>query len=126
MDEVIECCALNILSKIKAERLHTLRGKYQIPEDVHTRLIASGEWCCAPQSPGFGICETYLLGGLRLPCNAFAREILHRLVIAPNQLNPNGWRLNVAMQVLWREVFEGKCPFTMWTSPFIAINPLRF
>ena len=29
-----------------------------------------------------------LLGGPRLPLNAFAREILHRLGIGINQLNP--------------------------------------
>ena len=54
-----------------------------------------------------------LLDGLRLPLNAFAREILHRLGIGINQLNPNAWRLIVSMQVLWREVFDGNHPFTV-------------
>jgi len=54
-----------------------------------------------------------MLNVLRLPLNAFAREILTRLNIAPNQLNPNGWRIIVAMQVSWREVFEGNCPLSV-------------
>ena len=56
---------------------------------------------------GIGIYKAYLLGGLRLPLNAFARELLTRLGLGVCQLNPNAWRLIVSMQVLWREVFEG-------------------
>ena len=42
--------------------------------------------------------------------NAFARELLTRLVLGICQFNPNTWRLVVFMQVLWREVFERDCP----------------
>lgn len=52
-----------------------IRGKYQILDYIHTRLLAVGEWCCTPNSPAFGIYDAYMLGGLRLPLNAFAREI---------------------------------------------------
>ena len=38
---------------------------------------------------------------------------LTRLGIAPNQLNPNGWRIIMAMKLLWREVFEGNCPLSV-------------
>ena len=62
---------------------------------------------------GIGIYETYLLGGLRLPLNSFARELLTMLVLGVCQFNPNAWRLIVSMQVLWREVFEGNRPLTV-------------
>ena len=75
-------------------------------------MAVRDEWCCEPRF-GIGIYEAYLLGGLRLPLNAFIRELLTRLGLGVCQLNPNAWRLIVSMQVLWREVFEGDCPFTV-------------
>ena len=48
-----------------------------------------------------------------MPLNSFAREILSRLGLVINQINPNTWRLIVSMQVLWMEVFDGKQPLTM-------------
>ena len=53
------------------------------------------------------------MGGLRLPLNSFARELLSRLGLGICQFNPNAWRLIVSMQVLWREVFEGNRPLTV-------------
>ena len=53
------------------------------------------------------------LGGLRLPLNSFARELLARLSLGVCQFNPNAWRLVVSMQILWREVFEGNYPLTV-------------
>ena len=41
-----------------------------------------------------------LWGGLRLPLNAFAREILSRLGLGICQLNPNAWMLIDFMQIL--------------------------
>ena len=61
----------------------------------------------------FGVYTSYLLAGLRFPLNYFCRGLFHRLGIGPNQLNPNGWRMIVAMQVLWREMFEGNYPIAV-------------
>ena len=71
-----------------------------------------GEWCCSPSS-GLGVYTSYLLTGLRFPLNSFCRGLLHKLGIGPNQLNLNGWRTVVAMQVLWCEALEGDYPITV-------------
>ena len=110
--EVVYSCAIGVALKTDDRRLGLLRKWYQIPDELNPRLAAHGEWCCQPHF-GIGIYEAYLLGGLRLPLNSFARELLTRLGLGICQFNPNAWRLVVFMQVLWREVFEGDCPLTV-------------
>ena len=90
--------AVGIPSRMDEKKLNSLRGWYQILDDLKPRLATPGEWCCTPNL-GVGIYEAYLLGGLRLPLNAFVGEILYRLGIGINQLNPNAWRLIIFMQV---------------------------
>ena len=53
------------------------------------------------------------MGGVRLPLNSFARELLTMLGLGVCQFNPNAWRSVVSMQVLWKEVFEGNRPLTV-------------
>ena len=62
----------------KERRLTSLRSWYQILDDLNPRLAVRGEWCCNLRF-GIGIYEVYLLGGLRLPLNAFTKELLTRL-----------------------------------------------
>ena len=95
--DIIYSCDVDILSKMDEKRLYMLRDKYQFPDEVDPRLAAPSERCCAPNSPTVGIYKAYLLGGLRLSLNSFARELLHRLDIRLNQLNPYGWRTTMAM-----------------------------
>ena len=42
----ISSCALKISSTLNSEKLCKIRGKYQILDDVQTRLAIEGEWCC--------------------------------------------------------------------------------
>ena len=127
--EVVYSCAIGIYSKTDDRRLDLLKKWYQIPNNLKPRLAIREEWCCQPHF-GIGIYEAYLLGGLRLPLNAFARELLTKLGIGVCQLNPNAWRLIVSMQVLWRYL-RGTL-LLPWTSSFIVIslpkliNPLAF
>ena len=71
-------CAIGVSSKTNEERLTSLRSWNQIPDDLDPRLVVHGVWCCDPRF-GIGIYEAYLLGELRLPLNAFVRELLTRL-----------------------------------------------
>ena len=108
-EDVIYSCAPEIASTLDALKLKTLVDKYQILREFNPRLPMEGEWCCSPSS-GLGVYTSYHLAGLRFPLNSSCRGFLHRLGIGPNQLNPNGWRMIVAMQVLWREALEGDHP----------------
>ena len=98
-EDILYCYAIGVPSKIDEKKLGSIKSWYQIPNDLNPRLAVRGEWCFSP-CLGVGIYEAYLLGGLRLPLNAFAREILYRLGIGINQLNPNAWRLIISIQVL--------------------------
>ena len=111
-EDVIYSCAPEVASTLDKLKLKTLVDRYQIPKEFKPRLPNDGELCCSPSS-GLGVYTSYLLVGLRFPLNSFCRALLHRLGIGPNQLNPNGWRMIVAMQMLWREALEGNRPITM-------------
>ena len=108
--EVVYSCAIGVVSKTDNRKLDLLKKWYQILDELNPRLAVRGEWCYQPHF-GIGIYEAYFLEGLRLPLDTFARELLTRLGLGVCQFNPNTWRLVISMQVLWREVFEGDCPF---------------
>ena len=76
--EVVYSCAIGVVSKTDDRKLDLRKKWYQIPDEFNPRLAVCGEWCCQPRF-GISIYEAYLLGGLRLPLNTFARELLTRL-----------------------------------------------
>ena len=84
----IYSCAIDIPSKMDEKRLNNIRTWYQILDKLNPRLPIYGEWCCNPHL-GIGVYDAYFLGGLRLPLNAFARELLVRLGLGVCQFNPN-------------------------------------
>ena len=112
MEIIVYNCAIDIPSKTDEQRLKNLRAWYQIPDELNPRLPVHGEWCYNPHF-GIGVYEAYFLGGLRLPLNTFARELLVRLGLGVCQFNSNAWRLIVSMKVLWREVFGGDRSLTV-------------
>ena len=81
-------CAVGVHSKTDEKGLESLRSWDQIPDDLNPRSAVRGEWCCQPRF-GVSIYKAYLLGGLRLPLNAFARELLTRLGLGICQFNSN-------------------------------------
>ena len=109
---IIYSCAPEVAFTLDASKLNTLVNRYQIPIEFRSRLPERGEWCCSPFS-GFGVYTSYLLAGLRFPLNSFCRSLFYMLGIGPNHLNPNGWRMIVVLQVLWREALEGNRPITV-------------
>ena len=117
----IYSCALEVSSILDVNMLATFVGRYQIPLEFRPCLPESGEWCCSPLF-GFGVYASYLSAGLRFPLNSFCRGLFHRLGIGPNQLNSNGWRMIVAIQMLWCEGLRGTVQSQRTSSSFV-INP---
>ena len=111
-ENVIYSCALEVASTLDAFKLKVLVYTYKIPKEFKPCLPMEEEWCYSPSS-GLRVYTFYLLAGFRFSLNSFCRGLFHRLGIGPNQLNPNGWRTIVAMQVLWHEALEGDCLITM-------------
>ena len=116
-------CAVGIPSKTDERRLAALRSWYQIPDKLNPRLAVCGEWCCNPRF-GIGVYEAYLLGGLKLPLNAFAREfLLGQVQGCVNLTLMHGHWLSLC------KFCGGKClkgiVLLLWTSSSIATNPLR-
>ena len=110
--ETVYSCAIGVSSKTSEQRLNNLRSWYQIPDELNPRLPIRGEWCYNPRL-GIGVYETYFLGGLRFPLNAFAKELLVKLGLGVCQFNPNAWKLIISMQILWKEVFGRDRPLTV-------------
>ena len=87
-EEVVYSCAIGVDSKTDDRKIDLLKTWYQIPDELNPRLAVRGEWCCQPRF-GIGIYEAYLLGGLRLPLNTFARALLTWLGLGVCQFNHN-------------------------------------
>ena len=124
-EDVIYSCAPKVASTLDIAKLKTFVDRYQIPKELNPCLPKAEEWCCSPSS-GLGIYISYLLAGLMFPLNSFCRNLFQRLSIGPNQLNRNGWRTIIAMQVLWRETLEGSRPILIGTLQEGSFNLLLF
>jgi hypothetical protein len=116
--------AEGVSSKFIDKDIKRLRTRYQISEDIVLRLPDKGEWACSSNGEDVVLYEDNLAAGLRLPFRPFERELLHRLGLAPSQLNPNAWRLAIGLQVLWKMASDGEYELTV--DEFLFLYKLAY
>ena len=79
----------NFVSIVKENHFKTLRGNFQIPDNIPIRLPYKSEKCYYDGVEGVGVYEQMLKAGLRFPLSSLHRELLKCLGLSVNQMSPN-------------------------------------
>ena len=79
----------DFISTIKEPHFKTLRGKYQIPDNIPLHLPYKSEKCYYDGVDGVGVYEQMLKTGLRFPLSSLHRQLLQHLGLSANQIFPN-------------------------------------
>ena len=83
----------NFVPTVKENHFKTLRGNFQIPDNIPIRLPYKSEKCYYDRVEGVGVYEQMLKAGLRFPLSSLHRELLKCLGLFVNQVSPNAWRV---------------------------------
>jgi hypothetical protein len=116
--------AEGVSSKFVDKDIKRLRTRYQIPKNIVLRLPENGEWACSSNGEDVVLYKEVLVAGLRLPFRPFERGLLHRLGLAPSQLNPNAWRLMIGLQALWRVASDDE--YELAVDEFLFLYKLTY
>ena len=92
---------------LNEETLSRFRDRFQFLEETRIRLPCSGKKSCAFAHGEVCFYEATFLCGLRFPVHPFIMELLHYLNIAPRQLTPNIWRIDISCMEIWTIVTDG-------------------
>ena len=80
--------------------LESIRGRFQIPSEVVSRLPYTGEKACSFAHEEVSFYEATFFCGLRFLVHPFIHHLLSNLNIAPGQLIPNVWRTIVSCMAI--------------------------
>ena len=78
----------DFISTIKENHFKTLRGKYQIPNNITLHLPYKSEKCYYDDVDSVRVYEQMLKAGLRFPLSSLHHQLLQHLSLSVNQISP--------------------------------------
>ena len=79
----------DFISTIKENHFKTLKGKYQIPENIPLCLPYKSEKCYYDDVDGVGVYEQMLKAELRFPLSSLHHQLLQHLGLSVTQISLN-------------------------------------
>ena len=104
---MLPICTINdFISTTKENHFKTLRGKYQIPNNITLHLPYKSEKCYYDDVDSVRVYEQMLKAGLRFPLSALHHQLLQHLSLSVNQISPT-WRVFLGVEVLYGAMSDG-------------------
>ena len=97
----------DFISTIKENHFKTLRGKYQISDNIPLCLSYKSEKCYYDDVDGVRVYEQMLKAGLRFPLSSLHHQLLQHLGLFVTQISLNSWRVFLGVEVLYGAMFDG-------------------
>ena len=91
----------------------TLRGHYQIPDNIPIRLPRKFKRCYSGKTADVGMYDAMFMAGLRLPLTAFHHQLANFLRLFVSQISPNAWRIFIRAEILWGRLSGGNRQLTI-------------
>ena len=103
----------DFISTIKENHFKTLRGKYQIPNNITLHLPYKSEKCYYDDVDSVRVYEQMLKAGLRFPLSSLHHQLLQHLSLSVNQISPT-LRVFLGVEVLYGAMSNGARRLTVW------------
>ena len=91
----------DFLSMMLEKVFKTLRGHYQILDDIKIRLLGKFEKCYSRKIADVGMYDAMFVAGLRLLLTALHRQLANFLGLSISQIAPNAWRIFIGAEILY-------------------------
>ena len=78
----------------------TLRGCYQIPNNIPIHLPGKFERCFSRKTTDDSMYDAMFATGLRLPLTALHHQLANFLGLSVSQIAPNAWRIFIRAKIL--------------------------
>ena len=99
--EVRAFYALDKVCGLDSNTLSRFKDRFQFPDRVRVWLPREEDQACHLFPGEVCFYEAAFQCGLRFPVHPFLMELLDRFGIAPRQLMPNSWRIEVSCMGIW-------------------------